>query len=109
MEPIRVVLKVPRLLGEILRDSVESRADVVIVANLEAAASLEDAVVLHAPDVEIVAEDVLHVPASWPELLETHPGLRLLALAWAEHRGVVCDVLGNLAPNELVAAIIDRA
>jgi hypothetical protein len=108
VEHTRVVLKLPRMLSDIVRELLESRTDVEVFAVLDMGAPLEAAVLDHAAELVIVAENEFHIPASWLELLEAHPGVRLLAVASAGHRGAVCEVLGNLPPDELVTLINAR-
>ncbi len=105
VEHTRVVLKLPRMLSDIIREILEPRTDVEIVAMLDLADPLEAAVLRHGPGLVIVSEAEFRVPPSWLDLLEADPGLRLLAVVHEGHRGVLCEVHGNVPPHELVAVI----
>jgi hypothetical protein len=105
VEETRVVLKLPRMLSDIIRDFLDAESNVEIVALLGAADPLEGALLRHAPDLVIVSEAEFRVPAAWLDLLEAHPGLRLLAMTTEGHRGALCEVLGNVRPQELVTVV----
>lgn len=105
MEQTRVVLKLPTMLSDILRDFLNAKTNVEVVAQLDTAEPLDAAVLRHAPDLVIVSEAELRVPAAWLDLLESHPGLRLLAVTSEGHRGALCEVLGNVPPQVLVAVV----
>jgi hypothetical protein len=93
------------MLSDIVRDVLDPTTSVEIVARLETAEPLDAAVLRHTPDLVIVSEDEFHVPETWIDLLESHPGLRLLAVTSEGHRGVLCEVLGNVPPQELVEVV----
>ena len=107
MERTRVVLKLPRLLSDILREFLEARANVEIVATLDAFYPLEAAAQQYTPDIVIVSETEFRLPPTWLDLLEAHPGLRFLAISSEGSRGALCEVLGNVPPNELATAILE--
>lgn len=109
VERIRLVVKLPRMLGDIVSEFLDARPDVEIVALLDDADRLETAVARHAPEVVLVSEAGLRVPAAWLDLLEAHPGLRLIAIASEGHRGALCEVLGNLPPEGLLKLVTSGA
>lgn len=93
------------MLSDIVRDILEAKANVEIVAMLNTEDPLEDVLRRQAPDLVIVSEAEFRLPAAWLDLLEAHPDLRLLAISSAGHRGALCEVLGNVRPQELVTVV----
>lgn len=105
VEPTRVVLKLPRMLSDIVREFLDARADVEVVAVLDGADPLQAAVQRHAADLVIVSEDAFRVPPGWLDLLDACPGLRFLAVASEGRRSALCEVLGDIPPQKLVAVV----
>ncbi len=105
MEPTRVVLKMPRMLSDIVQGFLDAQADVEIVAVLDRDELLREAVTRYSADLVIIAEDQFGVPPAWLDLLETHPGLKLLAFASEGHRSALCEVLGDMPPQRLVEVV----
>ncbi len=93
------------MLTDIIRDFLDAKTNVEIVAMLDAAEPLDAALLRHAPDLVIVSEAEFRVPPAWLDVLEAHPGLRLLAISSDGHRGALCEVLGNVRPQELVSVV----
>ena len=106
VEETRVVLQLPRMVSDIVRDILEAKANVEIVATLDAEDRLDDVLLRHDPDMVILSEAEFSLPAAWLDLLEAHPGLRLLAISSGGHRSALCEVLGNVRPQELVTVVM---
>jgi hypothetical protein len=105
VEPTRVMLKMPRMLCEIVQELLEAQADIEVVAVLDGPEPLQDAVIRFAADLVIIAGDQLRVPPAWLDLLATHPRLNLFAVAQQGQRTALCQVIGDVAPQQLVEAV----
>jgi hypothetical protein len=105
LERTRVVLAMPRMLGDIVQGVLDAQADIEVVATLDRTESLLDAVTRCSADLVIVAEDQFSVPLAWLDLLEACPRLRLLAVASERHRRALCEVLGDVPPGSLVQTV----
>lgn len=105
MEPTRVLLSMPRMMSEIVRELLDGQADIEVVGVLDASEALLEAVTRRSAHLVIIAGDQLRVPPLWLDLLEARPSLRLLAVASERHRTALCEVLGNVPPQGLVDAV----
>jgi hypothetical protein len=105
VEPTRVVLKMPRMLSDIVHEFLQGQADIEVVAVLDGGEALEDAVTRYSADLVIIAGDQFRIPPAWLNLLDARPRLRLLALASQGHRSALCEVLGDIPPQRLAEAV----
>lgn len=88
---LRVALATqPRLMRELMLETVRVQADMEVVANIQDEADIERVVDESKPDFLIIAssEAELHPPIC-DILLRRHPGLKILALATERNRGLL--------------------
>lgn len=80
----------PRLMRELMLETVKEQSDIEIVADIQNEADIERVVEESRPDVLIIASSELdlHPPVS-DVLLRRHPEMKILALATERNRGVL--------------------
>ena len=111
MEPIKIVLvDMPRMLREIVSQVVAAQPDMEIVRELEAPTRLTQAVDGIGAEFVIAGGDAL-TPDDVDALLETHPRMKVLAVAGDGRDAFLYELrpqrvpLGEVSPHTLLEAI----
>lgn len=106
-----LLLDMPRLLRELVRDVVSEQPDLEVVGELDDESQLDAAISSTDPNFVIVGTDRAELSAAFRELFEVRPRLKVLALATEGGRSVVwelaprCVQLGEMSPESLLAAL----
>lgn len=80
----------PRLMRELMLETVKEQSDIEIVADIQNEADIERVVEESKPDVLIIASAELDLhPPVCDVLLRRHPDMKILALATERNRGVL--------------------
>lgn len=80
----------PRLMRELMVETVKMQSDIEVVADIQSEADIERAVDESNPDFLIMASSEPNLrPAICDVLLQRHPNLKILALAAERNRGVM--------------------
>jgi DNA-binding NarL/FixJ family response regulator len=99
------VANTPRLLRELIVETINDQSDIEIVAEIQAESEIARAVELTAPEFLIIALDP---PAPCPpfcsSLLQLHPKLKILALATERNYGVLYSAFVNVCASSLEAS-----
>jgi DNA-binding NarL/FixJ family response regulator len=110
---IRVLLiGLPPMLRELVRQAASSVADIELVGEISAAEPAGEAVKRYQPSVVLLTSDHLDLRGDWPSLLRQGScELRLIALESGGDAGAVFELrprrltLGELSPGALIEAI----
>jgi len=88
--PLRVAVAAqPRLIRELMLETVRTQSDIEIVADIQNEADIERLVEECKPDFLIITSELdLHPPFS-DALLRRHPAMKILALATDHNRGLL--------------------
>jgi DNA-binding NarL/FixJ family response regulator len=106
-----LLLDMPRLLCDLVRDVLSEQPDLEVVAELHDDSQLDEAVTRTAPNFVIVGTDRAELSEACKELFELRPRLKVLALATEGGRSVVWELapnyvqLGEMSPESLLAAL----
>jgi hypothetical protein len=95
----------PRVLHEIIRTILARDPDVDIVGELGGRMSVVEAIERVAADFVIVGPDALQSQDLGRELLEHDTRVRVLAVRADGGQTVVCEPLGELSPESLLAVV----
>ena len=114
MERIRILLvDMPRMLREIVNQSVSAQPDMEVVAEHAAHASMLSAARRSRANVVIVGDDGAEIDERCERLALRHPDVGVLALSVDGRQTVLYELrpyrvpLGELSPQQLVDAIRD--
>lgn len=89
MKRVRVlVANRPRLMREMVLATIADQPDIEVVGDVDLAPSLTELVEQVRPDVLIVALDEQQAPGECGFLLGRYPGMRIVALAPEQNRGI---------------------
>lgn len=104
--PIRVaVANTPRLLRELMIETMVDQLDIEIVAEIQAESEIARVVELTAPEFLIMVLDPPHpCPPVCVSLLRLHPNLKILALATERNYGVLYSASVNICASSLEAS-----
>ena len=104
--PIRVaVANTPRLLRELIIETINDQSDIEIVAQIQAESEIARAVELTNPEFLIMALDPPDpCPPFCVSLLQLHPRLKILALATERNCGVLYSAFVNVCASSLEAS-----
>jgi chemotaxis response regulator CheB len=88
--PLRVAVAAqPRLIRELMLETVREQSDIEVVADIQNEADIERIVEESKPDFLIITSELdLHPPVS-DALLRRHPAMKILALATDRNRGLL--------------------
>jgi len=90
---IRVVLVgIPQLLADIVEELIARQPDIELVASVDSSRDLRRAVRRAQPDVILCRASGTRLPATYYELIEAHPHLRVLAIEANDRTGFVYEL-----------------
>ncbi len=109
---IRIVIaEIPRMLREIVRETVANEPDMVVVGEYSERAAFLHALAADRPDVVIFGTPTPEEPALPNHVLAKSPHIKLLMLAISRRRAVMYELrphtttLGDVSPQRLLDAI----
>jgi AmiR/NasT family two-component response regulator len=95
----------PRLMRELMLETVKMQSDIEVVADIQSEADIERAVDESRPDFLIMASSESNLrPPICDVLLQRHPNMKILALAAERNRGVILWASFNIHASPVEAS-----